>query len=312
MRRLSFLLALSAVMLSACGASPPPFGDTISECFPSRTAQVWEDVNGNGLFDEGEEPLAGVAVTMYPLPRDNRSFPTQTDEDGMAKLNGIGDFGPQCDELAAAVSVPSDYLPTTPTEIKLAGISSSEVLYFGLISQLPTPTAVVPTSTPLALESEPAEATSESGETEFFDACTLLDPEDFIPVFGTALEYELINGGAIGEPGIYLYDCMTHQLETAGLMYYSLAIDGETTSGRAAEYFQEAAAALEDGVPVNNLGEQAYFSSWDGVTMRVIVLQDAVYLSLTLSFWLEDSPENQTHLYDLARLILTRLSERGG
>jgi hypothetical protein len=311
MRRLSFLLVLSALILSACGSLPPPYGDTISECFPSRTAQVWEDVNGNGVFDEGEKPLSGIAVTMYPLPRDNRSFPAQTGEDGTAKLNGIGDFGSQCDELAVAVSVPNDYLPTTSTEIALAGIPSSEVLYFGLISQFPTATAPVPTPTPLALDPEPADSESESGETEFFDACSILEPDDFIPVFGAALEYELINGGAIGEPGIHLYDCMTHQLETAGFMYYSLAIDEESAPGRAAEYFREAVDGLEESTPVNNLGESAYFSSWDGVTMRVIVLQGDAYLNLTISFWLEDSPENQSRLYDLARLILARLSERG-
>lgn len=310
MRRLMFLLVLSVFMFSACRSLPPPYGDMISECFPSRSAQVWEDTNGNGLFDEDEEPLAGIAVTLYAFPRDNRSFPSQTDKDGVAKLNGIGDFGPQCDELEVAVSVPGNYLPTTPTEINLAGIPSDELLYFGLISQFPTPTAVIPTSTPLAIESEPGETASESGEAEFFDACTLLEPDDFTSIFGAPLEYELINGGAIGEPGVYLYDCMTHQLETAGLMYYSLAI--EETPGQAAEYFQAGVESLsEDAVPVKNLGELAYFSSWDGINMKVIVLQDNVYLNLSLSFWLEDSPENQTRLYDLARLILTRLSERG-
>lgn len=35
------------------------------------------------------------------------------------------------------------------------------------------------------------------------------------------------------------------------------------------------------------------------------------YLNLHLSFWLEDPPEDQTRIHNLARLMLTRLFERG-
>lgn len=232
---------------------------------------------------------------MYPIPRNNRAFVGQTGEDGIVTLHGIGDFGPQCDQLEVSIFVPSDYLPTTPTTISLVGVPSSEILYFGLISQFPTPSATAPES--------------DEQSDIFFDACSLTEPEDFSLVFGAPLEYPPISGGGIGEPGIYTYDCMTHQLETSGLMYLSLSV--EETAGEASAYFQERVNALPDGaLPVNGLGESAYYSSWDDVNQRVIVLQGNTFLELQLSFWLEESPDNQQRLYDLARLILSRYAER--
>lgn len=312
MKRLFGFLLVFLLMLSACNAPLPPIVP-ISECFPSRTAQAWEDVNENGVFDEGEKPLKGVAVTMYPAGQTSRSFPAQTNDEGIAALHGIGDFGPKCDELEVVASAPNNYLATTPTSINLAGLPSSQVLYFGFASRLPTPT--VPVFTPTAPAPQTAtyiDLEKLAGEGEFFEACSLVEPDEFGQVLGVALEFPLTSGGGFGEPGLSTYDCMTDPMEAEVFMFYSLSI--EENAARAAEFFNEAASLLpEDIAPIDGLGEQAYFwTGEEGMSLRLIVLQGNVYLNLRLSFWLEDSPENQTRLFDLAQLILDTLIERGG
>lgn len=312
MKRLFGFLSVLAFILSACNAPISP-SVPISECFPSRTAQVWEDVNGNGILDEGEKPLKGVAVTLYPAGQTNRSFPTQTDDEGIAVLHGIGDFGPKCDELEVVASVPNNYLPTTPTNINLTGLPSSQVLFFGFVSQQPTPTAPVPTpptpSVQATVHIDLEKLTAESG---FFEACSLLEPEQLGQIFGDPLEFPLTSGGGFGEPGAFTYDCLTDPTEAAVFMFYSLAI--EESASQAAIFFDEAVSLLpEDAAPVEGLGEQAYFwTGEEGTSLRLIVLHGNTYLNLRLSFWLENSPENQTNLFDLAQLILDNLTQRGG
>jgi hypothetical protein len=312
MKRLFWFLSVFALTLLACN-TPISSGDPISECFPSRTAQVWEDVNENGIFDEGEKPLKGIAVTMYPAGQTSRSFPAQTDDEGVAVLHGIGDFGPKCDELEVVASAPNNYLPTTPTNINLTGLPSSQVLYFGFVSQ--NPTATVPVFTPTAPASQTAtyiDLEKLAAEGEFFEACSLLEPEELSQVFGAPLEFPLTSGGGFGEPGPSTYDCMTDPMEAAVFMYYSLAV--EENSSQAADYFNEEVNNLpDDAAPLGGLGEQAHFwTGEEGVSLRLIALQGNVYLNLRLSFWLEDSPENQTRLFDLAQLILDNLIKRGG
>lgn len=323
-----FLITLG---LSACGSPPPtvpplPAGGPISECFPVRDAQVWEDANSNGLFDDGEKPLENIAVIMTPLKQSSRSFQGITDKDGKAKLRGIGNFGPKCDELEVAVSVPRTHSPTTPTKYSLVGLPYDEVLYFGMFSQFSTPTASVvsspaaPTKTAI-LDTPVPDASSttdffiqleklKSGN-EFFEACTLLTAEDFPSIFGGELEYPIINSGGIGETGQMTYDCMTDPSEAAFSMMYAISI--EETARQAEAYFQGDLDLLaSDAVLVDGLGDEAYYWVVDDAIHYVNVVQGNVYLKLNVGFWLEDTPENRDRTLEFARLILSRLLERGG
>ncbi len=309
MKRTFAFLILSACLLAACGpqATPPLFGNgPISECFPSHKAQVWEDVNGNGLFDEGEKPLAGIAVTMYPIPRRSRSFPTNTDGSGIAALHGIGDFGPKCDQLEVEVSVPHTYLPTTPTLVSLVGLPGGQTLNFGLISQFPTPTASsrVPSGSFVRMDK-----LLEGGNS--FDACSLLTADEFAAILGAPLEKPLINSAAIAEFGPATYDCMTDPSEPAAYMYYALAI--ESDPDKAESWFNEIGSQNPQALTADNVGEQArYWTNADGVAMNLIALRGNVYMNLQLHFGVESSPDQQAILFELARALLESLFERGG
>ncbi len=316
MKRVALVcIFLIAFGLSACGSPPPtvpplPTGGPISECFPVRNAQVWEDTNGNGLFDDGEKPLENIAVIMTPLKQSSRSFQGITDKDGKAKLRGIGNFGPKCDELEVAVSVPHTHSPTTPTKYSLVGLPYDEVLYFGMFSQFSTPTAsVVPdasSTTDFFIQLEKLK-----GGNEFFEACTLLAAEDFSSIFGGELEYPIINSGGIGETGQMTYDCMTDPSESAFSMMYAISI--EETARQAEAYFQGDLDLLaSDAVLVDGLGDEAYYWVVDDAIHYVNVVQGNVYLKLNVGFWLEDAPENRDRTLEFARLILSRLLERGG
>lgn len=93
---------------------------------------MWADTNGDGIQDPEEEPLKGVPAAIVPTGS-TRSFIGQTGQDGLADINGIGDFGRFCDELEAEITVPDGYEPSTPVRIDLAGLPPADSLMFGLI-----------------------------------------------------------------------------------------------------------------------------------------------------------------------------------
>ena len=111
---------------------PTPTPELISECFLHREVFVWVDTNGDGTHDADEEPLRGVSAAIVSTGS-NRSFIGQTGQDGIADINGIGDFGRFCDELEAEITVPPGYEPSTPTLISLAGLTPGDPLMFGLV-----------------------------------------------------------------------------------------------------------------------------------------------------------------------------------
>lgn len=310
MKLLRFLLP--SFLLAACGASSQPtpilpsgYGSPISECFPARDAVVWEDSNGDGKQDERERPLAGIPVAMYHAgTRDNANLSSGvTDAQGAITLHGIGDLGEKCDELDIAVDVPSDYLPTTPTTVSLIGQPYDYIARFGLISQFPTPKAKAGGSF--------ADPGTLAPPGEFFQACSLIETENLSPYLGTSLDFPLTSSGAIGENGVMTYDCMTAPSETAVTFYYALAV--ESDSARAAAFFDELIAPHPDASIPDSLGDDARFwQDENGVMLYAVVLQGNVVLNLNLAFWLDDSPETHTRVIEFARLILTRLFERGG
>ncbi len=129
MKRLTFL-AMVCFGLAACSVIPTP--EQISECFLRREVFVWADADGDGNFDQGEEPLNGVSAVITPVGS-TRSFSGRTDQDGYAEINGIGDFGRFCDELALEITIPEGYEPSTPARLSLAGLPPGDPLIFGLV-----------------------------------------------------------------------------------------------------------------------------------------------------------------------------------
>lgn len=134
------------VLLSSCAPTPAPsptsLPQVISECFLNRQAQVWNDTDMDGIFDPDEIPLSSIEVFIRAADQPNQFFQAKTTANGVAILNGIGDFGTHCDELTAEVSVPAGYTATTPPTIELKGKNPDEILLFGMVASTPTATVV--------------------------------------------------------------------------------------------------------------------------------------------------------------------------
>jgi hypothetical protein len=66
----------------AASATPAPTPEVLADCFQSATALAWLDENGNGEWDEGEAPLAGIEFVLEPTVYSR----TTSDEDGVADI----------------------------------------------------------------------------------------------------------------------------------------------------------------------------------------------------------------------------------
>ncbi len=140
MKRILFLASALFILSSCSGPTPAtPTPVIIFECFPTRHAFVWEDANRNGVYDPDESPLSGVMVSMEPLGSQGTVFSGCSGADGMAEINGIGDFGRRCDELDLEVIAPTGYEPTTPVVVSLIGLENDAIVEFGLALEAPSP-----------------------------------------------------------------------------------------------------------------------------------------------------------------------------
>ncbi|MFN8475486.1 MAG: SdrD B-like domain-containing protein [Anaerolineae bacterium] len=82
------------------------------------TGIVWDDANGNGIQDPGENGLAGIAVALTATPLTNNDDPTssmfaiRTDAQGAFQFKLYAGYSYTIQVLADAAS----YTPTTPTQ----------------------------------------------------------------------------------------------------------------------------------------------------------------------------------------------------
>lgn len=84
----------------------------------SFSAWVWEDADGDGLRDEGEEPVSGVRVVLIDRDSGKRFWSATTDETGRAFILVPGGSYEDSDIQFEA---PDGYRPTTPTRVHASG-----------------------------------------------------------------------------------------------------------------------------------------------------------------------------------------------
>jgi hypothetical protein len=108
-------LACAAIPGLAPRATPTPTPAVLADCFWSVEAFAWNDADGDGTRDDGEPPLAGVAV------RFSESFLSgeTTDDDGTAHLTGMT-TGACLPDLVINViaTAPEGYTATTATTLE--------------------------------------------------------------------------------------------------------------------------------------------------------------------------------------------------
>ena len=73
-------------------------------------AQVWEELNGNGIQDSDEKPMAGVVIELVSHSDGKLWLRLVSDSEG--KVSARCPDG--CGQYDIYVSVPDDYWPTTP------------------------------------------------------------------------------------------------------------------------------------------------------------------------------------------------------
>ena len=120
-------VTITVVFVSACntltfppGARPTPTPVVMSDCFESFKVAAWEDLNGDGVWDASEPPLAGVEFHLKGI------FAEQFGPDPDPS-KGVGWFSiliwspGNCIKQEYTISAvpPESYKPTTPTVVTL-------------------------------------------------------------------------------------------------------------------------------------------------------------------------------------------------
>lgn len=118
-----FVIALVLLLMSACATQPP------DDCCGSRhtvtrEVVVFEDSNGNGLYDEGESPIPDVLISYAFNEHGASSRETDlTDQTGAVTFTRT-----YTHHLDIASATPCGYTPTTPTA---QSAEHDEIILFG-------------------------------------------------------------------------------------------------------------------------------------------------------------------------------------
>lgn len=102
------------------------------ECESSHTVKTWIDANGNGQWDEGEAPLAGVSCFAeggYSLGVGE----AVSDQYGEAHLSTVLAGCPEEGILTAWVEPPPGYRLVTPGRLPVH-LYDTEPLFFGFLA----------------------------------------------------------------------------------------------------------------------------------------------------------------------------------
>lgn len=104
---------------------------TVSDCQWTRTVQVWNDANADGVRDEGEAPLAGVQIVVDDVKNQLQRVGSGTSDANGETLLSV--FIPGCPETAMQLhaEAPVGFCPTTPDRVDEDG---SQPTAFGLVA----------------------------------------------------------------------------------------------------------------------------------------------------------------------------------
>lgn len=164
-------LLLLILTLTSCGGfssrrpsvEPPQKAATatpsvVADCFQTATALAWLDEDSDGVWDETEQPLAGIEFILEPTVYSR----TTSNADGVANIVATTP-GLDCPEPLQVIAVDfTGYEPTTPSVVDYR--SPDERYEFGFqamsaanIVNTPTPTpqaTSTPIPTPIVIETE--------------------------------------------------------------------------------------------------------------------------------------------------------------
>jgi SdrD B-like domain len=111
-----------------------------ADCVWNGMAKTWIDSNHNGVWDNNEQPLKGIAIHVDDVKNKliNVALPVSTDQNGNAKLEV---WLPGCPSVSFEVyaDVPTGYQLTTKQRISVnkdfsGNVNTKSVYYFGFMS----------------------------------------------------------------------------------------------------------------------------------------------------------------------------------
>jgi len=142
-----FLTLLAHLLLASCIPLIPveaPLSATatpaiLADCFPLVDVLAWLDENGDGIWNDGESPLAGIEFRLTLAVYGGHAV---SDENGLAHISAM--YPGECLEMQQIVAVSfSGYTLTTP--IVLDYLTADTEYLFGF---QPDPVAILPTPAP--------------------------------------------------------------------------------------------------------------------------------------------------------------------
>jgi hypothetical protein len=139
-----YLLGMGVILLMGCAplsalqpSTPTPA--ILADCFLSFHVAAWEDIDGNGVWDASEPPLAGVEFQLTGMYAEMFSEqPILSDADGRAAISTWSPGGCSSSDYKITAVPPALYEPTTPASVTFTDPGSEEWQFgFRAISEQP-------------------------------------------------------------------------------------------------------------------------------------------------------------------------------
>jgi hypothetical protein len=131
--RFIILSLLLGLFLTNCGSlvavevlpGQPVTPEILGDCFQTAKATAWLDENGNGVQDDGEQPLAGIEFVLEPTVYSR----TKSGADGVANIFATTPGG--CLEDLQVIAVGFEgYALTTPQTVEYISAESNYLFGF--------------------------------------------------------------------------------------------------------------------------------------------------------------------------------------
>jgi hypothetical protein len=300
-------MALAAALgaLAGCRAILNP--GVGGECFFSATVEVWEDTNGDGVRDSGEEPLPDIQViTLY-----NGLTERSDQRTSAAGTAAVGAISRSCewDRYQVMVVAPAGYDFSTAPQVAFSETTDGGTILFGLKptdQATPTVTPVITataeeaslTATPtaeatLAATASSPPATETPSPDEGFAGCDVM----------TRAQAEAILGPLQSDPRAYA------EIGEESGVFESCAFDGAlnlvyvgmqrwSSPEEASDVFARRTGG--GGEPVAGIGDAA---TWDASSLSLSVLRGTVLLYVTMT--LPDGAREQA--IQIAQIAVVRI-----
>jgi hypothetical protein len=133
-----FLVCLVVAMLLTIILLAGP-SISFGHCASSLTIETWKDDNTNGIWEDSEQPLSGVAFRIYnkQLEENNEMFSLDSpggqfplsSEQGKSSFLAYSAW--PCSQVYVTAIAPTGYYHTTPSTVDTTELGAKKIISFG-------------------------------------------------------------------------------------------------------------------------------------------------------------------------------------